>query len=192
MSRPQGLLEGKSKSQSPPSMGRGESSAESERLSTSSRIESSDTSVSPAVADSTQDNLPHVLVVDDNAINLHLLVAFIRRTKHPFDSAQNGLQALEMYKRSALEDDGVGRFKHILMDISMPVMDGISAAKEIRKFEKENRIEAPVKIIALTGLGEQDAYGYTSEAGFDRWLSKPVVSFEAQSWGANGLTNGCA
>ncbi|KIW65365.1 hypothetical protein PV04_07631 [Phialophora macrospora] len=117
---------------------------------------------------------PPVLVVDDNHINLHLLVTFVRRSRHPHASATNGLEAVEAYKRSVQEDGGKQAFKYILMDISMPVMDGMSATKEIRKFEKDIGIKTPTKVIALTGMGSDIAQNEAQHAGFDQFLSKPV------------------
>jgi len=128
-----------------------------------------------------EDNaLPHVLVVDDNQINLNLLVAFVRRTKHPFESAVDGSEALTAYKRSAVDNEGANRFKYVLMDISMPVMDGIASAKAIRQFEREMRIESPATIIALTGLGDGNAQQDAFHAGFNQFLSKPIKFKELQ------------
>merc|ERR1711939_101240 len=119
-----------------------------------------------------KDKRPRVLVVDDNNINLHLLVTFVRKTHHPHKSAADGLKALEAYKRSVLEENN--GFKYILMDISMPVMNGIVSTKEIRKFEKEHNIQDRAKIIALTGLGSESAQNEAYQAGFDHFLSKPI------------------
>ncbi|KIV94888.1 hypothetical protein PV10_02609 [Exophiala mesophila] len=141
----------------------------------------------PSMADDPKSQSSRVLVVDDNKINLHLLEAFVLRTNHPHESASDGAQALEAYKRSATEKGGAERFKHILMDISMPVMDGITSAQEIRRFEKDHQIEPPVKIIALTGLGQEDAQGDASRAKFDMWLSKPVKFRDLQRLLENGL-----
>ena len=116
---------------------------------------------------------PRVLVVDDNEINLQLLVAFVRRAKLPFESASDGLQALEAYKKAAKSEGS--RFQYIICDISMPIMDGITATREIRSFEREHKIQPPVQIIALTGMGEQgDVQEEASEAGFNKFLTKPV------------------
>jgi CheY-like chemotaxis protein len=125
-------------------------------------------------------DMPSVLAVDDNQINLQLMVTFVRKTRHPYESATDGALALEAYKKSATDpksgqvsNDAPKRFKYILMDINMPNMDGTTATKEIRKFEKENKIEPPVQIFALTGLGDLEQ-PWTKEAGFDRVLSKPI------------------
>lgn len=117
---------------------------------------------------------PPVLVVDDNQINLHLLVTWIRKSGHPYDSAADGLKAVEAYKRSLEEENGQRAFKYILMDISMPVMDGVSATKEIRKIERDKGVKPPARIIALTGMGSDIAEKEASDAGFDQFLSKPV------------------
>ncbi|KAJ9610409.1 hypothetical protein H2200_005186 [Cladophialophora chaetospira] len=121
-------------------------------------------------------NSPRVLVVDDNHINLHLLVTFLRKSNHPYESATDGLQAVEAYKKALQQEDGKGPapFKYILMDISMPVMNGMTATKEIRKFEKEKGVKEPAKIIALTGMGSDIAQNEARDAGFDQFLSKPI------------------
>ncbi|KAK5269291.1 hypothetical protein LTR99_006724 [Exophiala xenobiotica] len=124
------------------------------------------------------DKRPRVLVVDDNNINLHLLVTFVRKIHHPHKSATDGLKALEAYKRSVLEEKN--GFKYILMDISMPVMNGIASTQEIRKFEKEHNIQDRAKIIALTGLGSESAQNEAYQAGFDHFLSKPIKFKELQ------------
>ncbi|KIY03509.1 uncharacterized protein Z520_00200 [Fonsecaea multimorphosa CBS 102226] len=136
----------------------------------------SDGTKSAALPREPDTNNPRVLVVDDNHINLHLLVTFVRKAGHPFESATDGLKALEAYKKSVREDGGRNAFKHIFMDISMPVMNGIASAKEIRQFEKDNKVDPPAKIIALTGMGSDVAHNEAINAGFDQFLSKPIVS----------------
>ena len=119
---------------------------------------------------------PRVLVVDDNPINLHLLVTLVRRSGHPFESATDGLEAFEAYKKAFHEDNGIDRraFKYVLMDISMPVMNGVSATKEIRKFETEMGMKEKATVIALTGMSSDFAQNEARDVGFDQFLSKPV------------------
>ena len=121
-------------------------------------------------------HLSRVLVVDDNNVNLQLLVAFVRRTKHPFAAASDGQQALDQYIDAASGSNSAdNRFMTIFLDLSMPVMNGFEAVRRIREFEKEHEITPPAKIVALTGMGNQsDAQKEAEEAGFDLFLNKPI------------------
>ncbi|KAL4995223.1 hypothetical protein BDV10DRAFT_175163 [Aspergillus recurvatus] len=115
--------------------------------------------------------IPSVLLVDDNSVNLQLLVAVMKKAKFPYYTACNGLEALEVYKAHAKE------IHVILMDISMPVMDGLESTREIRLFEKTQREAAafkPATIIALSGLGSASVRQEAFNSGLDLFLSKPV------------------
>ena len=78
-----------------------------------------------------------------------------------------GSEALSKYKEAA------GGFDIILMDISMPVMDGIESTREIRKYEREIRSE-PARIIALTGVASESARDDAFASGVNDFLPKPV------------------
>jgi osomolarity two-component system response regulator SSK1 len=73
-----------------------------------------------------------VLIVEDNVINLRLLEAFMRRLKVRWESAMNGKIAVDKWK--------AGGFHLILMDIQLPVMNGLDATREIRRLERVNSI----------------------------------------------------
>lgn len=119
----------------------------------------------------TGSNSTHVLLVDDNKINLQLLVMFMQKCNFTFEEAKNGREALDKFTGRAL---GSGRrFDYILMDISMPVMNGIEATKRIRRVERENRMR-PTTVLALTGLASADARRDVLSAGVDVFLPKPV------------------
>jgi CheY-like chemotaxis protein len=113
-----------------------------------------------------------VLLVDDNDVNLKLLVAFVRKARMSYATAQDGLQALELYKSAS--KDPSRAFRVVVMDIQMPLMDGLSATREIRNFEAKNRIHPPVTVVALTGLASSSSQHEAFEAGVDHFLPKPV------------------
>lgn len=140
----------------------------------------------------------HVLVVDDNAINLKLLTMFMKKIALPYLPAGDGLQALEAYKAHGLPHATNGSagggpasidavvmappppatrpppaFTYVLMDLSMPVMDGLEATRQIRTFERHMGLR-PAVIIALTGLASQETQTLAMSAGVDFYLAKPV------------------
>ncbi|KAI4727097.1 hypothetical protein E4T49_05142 [Aureobasidium sp. EXF-10728] len=118
---------------------------------------------------------PTLLLVDDNAVNLRLITAYAKKHGHARLSATNGLEAFEAYKAAALgnTDDPTPKPEVVLMDISMPVMDGFEATRQIRAFERSNDI-TPATIIALTGLGSAEAQEEAFVSGIDLFLTKPI------------------
>ena len=110
-----------------------------------------------------------ILVVEDNAINLRLITAALLRAGHRVDSAPDGSVALVKFNQN--------KYDVILMDIMMPVMDGLTATKEIRKIEKERNTptEQRIKIIAITANAFDDDRNKFFEAGMDFYMNKPVV-----------------
>ncbi|KEF61349.1 uncharacterized protein A1O9_02915 [Exophiala aquamarina CBS 119918] len=108
----------------------------------------------------------NLLLVDDNAINLRLLVAFAK-LDCTFTMAQNGREALKAYQCFDK------RFDYVLMEVSMPVMDSFSAAMAIRAHERNQDLQRTI-IMALTGLGSEKAQQKAASCGFDLLLAKPV------------------
>lgn len=143
---------------------------------------------------------PRILLVDDNEINLQLLVMFMKRQHLPYATANNGLVALETYQngfnpttKKTPEDPPTPPteepttlphtpspgprpppFTHVLMDLSMPIMDGLTSTRRIRAFEAMNQIDPPSAIIALTGLASAEAQEDALKAGINEFLVKPV------------------
>jgi CheY-like chemotaxis protein len=105
-----------------------------------------------------------VLVVEDNFINLSLVVNLLEKEGYVTRGASSGLEALAMLTRET--------FDLVLMDVQMPLMDGLEATKAIRK--NETRGGRRIPIIALTAhamTGDREA---CLQAGMDGYLAKPI------------------
>ncbi|KAJ5351557.1 hypothetical protein N7452_000531 [Penicillium brevicompactum] len=109
-----------------------------------------------------------VLLVDDNDINLRLLIAFMKKLNCDYIIAQNGEEALEAFKSNS------SSIRMILMDISMPIMDGLESTRRIREFEKTLENNHRVTIAALTGLAQAEVQRDAIGSGMDLFLTKPV------------------
>ncbi|KAJ0417644.1 sensor histidine kinase/response regulator [Aspergillus carlsbadensis] len=109
----------------------------------------------------------HVLIVDDNDINLKILSTFLRKIGCTFETASDGLSALEKFKQCTRKVD------YVLMDISMPVMDGITSSSKIREYEEENEIPRSA-IMAVTGVASSETQEQAFAAGIDDYLVKPL------------------
>jgi CheY-like chemotaxis protein len=126
----------------------------------------------PSETDTEPQNQQYFLLVDDNAINLRLLATFMKKLGYTSETAVNGLEAFEKFKASPT------RFTTILMDISMPVMNGYESSRAIRSHEKSleeqgENIQA-ARIIALTGLGSEASKQEAKMSGIDEFYTKPV------------------
>jgi signal transduction histidine kinase/DNA-binding NarL/FixJ family response regulator len=112
------------------------------------------------------DNFPRlrILAVDDIKDNTEVIKVYLKDYPVRVEVAGNGEEALECLATSV--------FDIILMDIRMPVMDGITATKEIRKREKQG-ILSPQTILAITAHAFQEQKKKILQSGFDGVLSKP-------------------
>ena len=106
-----------------------------------------------------------LLAAEDNEINRLVLKSMIDSSRYEVTFAVNGREAVNAFK--------VGGFDLILMDISMPEMDGYEAAAAIRSHERANGLE-PVPIICLTAHALNGQREACLECGMDDYLSKPV------------------
>ncbi|KAH6978943.1 hypothetical protein EDB82DRAFT_506730 [Fusarium venenatum] len=121
----------------------------------------------PAIRPAPTPSQPRFLLVEDNAINMKILQIYMKKLGLVYDCASNGQQAVESYKARG------GAYKCILMDISMPVMDGFEATRLIRLFEKEGSLPRR-QIVAISGLASKDAQEDAYANGLDLFLAKPV------------------
>lgn len=108
-----------------------------------------------------------ILIAEDNPVNLNLVSKVLSKSGYETVTAINGIDAVSKFQSEP--DIGV-----ILMDIQMPVMDGLSAAQEIRRIESENRTFSHTPIVALTATVSSDAQILCHNAGCDRYLTKPL------------------
>ncbi|MBW2038431.1 MAG: PAS domain S-box protein [Deltaproteobacteria bacterium] len=107
----------------------------------------------------------NVLLVEDSADNRLLIQSYFKRPQDHIDIAENGAIAVEKFKS--------GKYNLVLMDVQMPVMDGYTATREIRKWERENgRKETP--IIALTAHAMKEDIQKSLDAGCTDHLTKPI------------------
>jgi CheY-like chemotaxis protein len=115
-----------------------------------------------------------ILVVDDNAINLRVMSVAMSRLGHYVDSAVDGAASVVKFKDK--------HYDVIIMDIMMPIMDGITATREIRKIEAARNTEPGnrVKIIAITANVFDDDREKLFEAGLDHYMNKPFQINELQ------------
>ena len=108
----------------------------------------------------------HVLVVEDNATNRLVAEALLKKLGYSVDSVVDGQQAVDAIRAGERPD-------MILMDVQMPVMDGLTATRHIRQWESDNA--APrVPIVALTAGAFDDDRQRCMECGMDDFLAKPV------------------
>ncbi|MTI17139.1 response regulator [Rhodobacteraceae bacterium RKSG542] len=107
-----------------------------------------------------------LLIAEDTPTNQEVIKAFLDGLPIETTIVEDGLAALETFKKQ--------RFDLVLMDVSMPIMGGYEATREIRGFEAESNSQ-PVPIIALTANATEEHKRRCLEAGMDDYLSKPVT-----------------
>lgn len=109
-----------------------------------------------------------ILVVEDTPLNMKLIKAILSNIDKNIKviEANNGKEALEKFQNNKLD--------LILMDIHMPIMDGLEASNLIRKYEKNIKNSKEVPIIALTAGVSNDEKDSCFKSGMNAFLSKPI------------------
>lgn len=108
-----------------------------------------------------------VLVVDDNEMNREISKDLLEDNGLIVEEAENGQQALDMIRAA-----NPRYYDCVLMDIMMPVMDGLEATKQIRALPE--RVRAMIPIIAMTANAFEEDRTKSIEAGMDAHLTKPI------------------
>ena len=109
----------------------------------------------------------HVLLTEDNELNMEIAEFVLRNEGTVVTKAWNGQEAVDIFRKSS-----PGEFDVILMDIMMPVMNGYEAAKMIRSLDREDAKVIP--IVAMTANAFIEDRMRAKEAGMDEHIAKPV------------------
>jgi protein-histidine pros-kinase len=107
-------------------------------------------------------------LAEDNAINRHFVIRLLERRGYELVAVVNGREALDAMGRET--------FDAVLMDVEMPIMDGLTATRRIRQIELERHDGVHVPIIALTARAMKEDREICSSAGMDCYLAKPIHS----------------
>jgi PAS domain S-box-containing protein len=130
--------------------------------STTQRQESGKPYVTPAAA-----LIPlNILIVDDDPASLEVETVIVQRVGHRVQTATDGQQALTLMKSQA--------FDLVLMDETMPVMDGMESTRRIRDWEAP--LGRHTRIVALTASAIQGDRARLREGGMDAYLAKPILA----------------
>jgi PAS domain S-box-containing protein len=112
----------------------------------------------------------HVLIAEDNAVNQLLIARLLEKFGHVAVLASNGQEAVEAFERQS--------FDLVLMDVQMPVMDGLTATEAIRRWEGLHPERRRMPIMALTAFALQGDRERCLAAGMDDYLTKPIKPAE--------------
>ena len=105
----------------------------------------------------------NILLVDDKNVNLQVISLMLQAADCNVDMAKNGIEALDVFNYDTHDV--------VLMDIMMPVMDGVTAMKELRK--RYDRLPPVIAITAHAMAGDKEKY---LKEGFDAYITKPVTT----------------
>ncbi|MCR9144862.1 MAG: ATP-binding protein [bacterium] len=106
-----------------------------------------------------------ILLAEDQPDNQMLIQAYLKKTPYSVDLAENGREAVERYQ--------MGSYDLVFMDIQMPEMDGLTATRKIREWERESGA-AKTPIVALTAYASTEDREKTVVAGCDDHVTKPI------------------
>ncbi len=106
----------------------------------------------------------HVIVVDDSEINVLFLVSMLEQLSCKVDSAKDGQEALALFEKN--------RYDFALIDINMPVINGIELVKRLR------RQNLKLKLVAVSAYADEGKISEALSAGFDAYITKPIKEYQ--------------
>lgn len=129
----------------------------------------------PSPLPPTRSAAPLVLVVDDNLVNLRILQMYCKKRGLPFLSAADGQQAIDVFSKhqAACAAGGGASIELVLMDLQMPVCNGLDATEQIRSLEQDNSWGASV-VFMVTGQDSHLDRQAASAVGADDYMVKPI------------------
>ena len=107
-----------------------------------------------------------VLLAEDTPANQKVITAILKKRGHMVDIAHNGREAIELHKQND--------YDVILMDVQMPMMDGLQATEAIRKLDDHRKAETP--IVAMTANARREDRRRCLRAGMTAYIAKPIDS----------------
>lgn len=115
---------------------------------------------------------PIVLLVDDNIVNLRILQMYCEKRNITYTTAVNGIEAVDQFEKSLSYYRPINL---VLMDLQMPVCDGIEATQRIRNIEERNKAAViPSRIFMITGQDSPEDMRRSFSAGADAFYVKPT------------------
>lgn len=117
-----------------------------------------------------------ILVVEDNLVNQKILRMQLQKLGHEVHVVSHGREALDFLQTTSCWEGSSASEIHIsviLMDIEMPVMNGLECTKKIREAESEGRVNRHLPIIAVSANAREGQVRYAMECGVDDAISKP-------------------
>lgn len=119
----------------------------------------------------------HILVVEDNLINQRVLTSQLTKLGHTVFVANHGREALSQLQKTRFSAvptlDPPFPLSVVLMDVEMPIMDGLTCTRKIREMEKEGEIIGHVPVIAVSANARKEQVEMARKAGMDDAISKP-------------------
>ncbi|MEX0645974.1 MAG: response regulator, partial [Parvularculaceae bacterium] len=109
-----------------------------------------------------------ILAAEDNSVNRAVLQALLAPSGCVIHFAEDGPQVIDAFRKR--------RFDLVLMDISMPTMDGVEAMEKIRAVERERGDARKTPIIAVSAHALRQQVDHYLAAGFDGYVTKPVTT----------------
>ena len=111
-----------------------------------------------------------ILYAEDNPVNQKVTQLLLQKSGIKCDIAVNGKKAIEMFQKN--------KYDLILMDMQMPEIDGVESAKQIRRIEKNEKVNNPVFIVAVTANSFSEDKQKCFDAGMNDFISKPFKQSE--------------